>query len=107
MWLAGETDRFARLPPPAAVTPWWEAATAIADGRLADAADVMQRIGSLFYESLLRSVWAEHLMSDGREDEAAPYLARSLDIYRSEKATRRVNQALSLSARFGAPAGPP
>ena len=97
MWMVGSTDRFPKLDPPARMTPWWEAAVAVADGRLDVAADLMQEIGSLNYEGSLRLLWAEHLTNDGRQDEARPHLERALEIYRAEDATARINQALAIA----------
>ncbi len=99
MWIAGVTDRFGALSPPEFVTPWWDAAGAVAGGRLGDAADAVQGMGSLYHESLLRLLWAEHLTGEGRHADAAPQLERALEIYRAEGATARINQALALSAR--------
>ena len=99
MWLTGATDRFGALPKPDVVTPWFEAASATAGGDLAQAAEIMQRIGSLCNEAVLRLLWAEHLADQGRHAEAAPHLERALEIYQAEGATSRINQAKAVSAR--------
>jgi class 3 adenylate cyclase/tetratricopeptide (TPR) repeat protein len=98
-WLAGRGDRFGELAPPSFSSPWYEAASAIAGGRLGVAAGILQDIGSLSNEALTRLVWAEHLADQGRHGEAAPHLERALEIYQGEGATNRINQAEAISTR--------
>jgi tetratricopeptide (TPR) repeat protein len=98
-WLIGQGDRFGELAPPSVASPWYEAATAIAGGRLDVAAGILQDIGSLSNEALARLLWAERLADQGRHDEAEPHLERALEIYRAEGATNRINQAEAISAR--------
>ncbi len=98
-WLTGRGDRFGELAPPSVSSPWYEAASAIAGGRLGAAAEILQDIGSLSNEALTRLLWAEHLADQGRHDEAEPHLERALEIDRAEGATNRINQAEAISAR--------
>ena len=87
------------LAPPSISSPWYEAASAIAGGRLGIGAEILQDIGSLSNEALTRLLWAEHLADQGRHGEAAPHLERALEIYQTESATNRINQAEAISAR--------
>ena len=87
------------LAPPSISSPWYEAASAIAGGRLGVAAGILLDIGSLYNEALTRLLWAEHLADQGRHGEAAPHLDRALEIYQAESATNRINQAEAISAR--------
>jgi hypothetical protein len=98
-WLAGRGDRFGELAPPSVSSPWNEAASAIAGGRLGLAAEILQDIGSLSNEALTRLLWVEHLADQGRHGEAAPHLEPALEIYEAEGATNRINQAKAISTR--------
>jgi class 3 adenylate cyclase/tetratricopeptide (TPR) repeat protein len=79
-------------------TPWADAARAVAQGDLPEAADVMAQIGALSDEAYARLLGAERLMVEGREQDAQDQLSRALAFYRSVGATGYVRRGEALLA---------
>jgi predicted ATPase/class 3 adenylate cyclase len=79
-------------------TAWLEAATALAAGDFASAADRYAAIGSLPDEADARLLAAEALAAEGREDEAAAQLGPALDFHRRVGAAARLARGEALLA---------
>ena len=77
---------------------WVQAARQWAAGDLAGAADLFATIGSAPDEAYARMREAERLVVAGRRDEAQPFLARALELYRTMGAASFVQEAERLLA---------
>jgi DNA-binding SARP family transcriptional activator len=77
---------------------WDTVVRAIADGRLAHAADLATSGGSLALAADIRLRAARKLRAEGERAEADQQLLKALDFYRSGGATRRIREAESLLA---------
>jgi tetratricopeptide (TPR) repeat protein len=99
-WLVHDLGR-SDVPPPSRAKVWAEAATAIAEGDLVRAADVLGGTELRSEEAYARLRAAELLASQGRHAEAQFHLERALSFYRSVGATaylRRAEAILPASA---------
>jgi class 3 adenylate cyclase/tetratricopeptide (TPR) repeat protein len=79
-------------------TPWADAARAVAQGDLPEAADVMAQIGARSDEAYARLLGAERLMAEGREQDAQVQLSRALAFHRAVGATAYLRQGEALLA---------
>jgi class 3 adenylate cyclase/tetratricopeptide (TPR) repeat protein len=87
--------------PAAESSRWIAAAVAIASGAYAEAADLLEEIGSVPDEAFARLRAAEQLAQVGRRPEADAQLARALAFWRSVGAFRYVGEGEALLARAG------
>ena len=76
--------------------PWHEAAMAIADGRLVEAADQLDSRGAVTMAADARMQASRGLVADGRRAEADEQLGKALAFYRSVGATRNIREAEAL-----------
>ncbi len=79
-------------------TRWLEAARAFAAGQFDQAAEVLDEIGAVADEAILRLRAAETLAAQGRRTEADAHLQRALAFYRSVGATAYIREAEGLFA---------
>jgi class 3 adenylate cyclase/tetratricopeptide (TPR) repeat protein len=77
-------------------TPWLDAATAVANGELAVAAEVFERMGSKPNEARARLEAARQLLAEDRGAEVREHCRRALSFYRSVGATRYLREAEEL-----------
>ena len=82
----------------AVAKPWTQAASAIAEGQLEQAADRLAMLGTPPYEAAVRLRLAARLVAEGRGAEADRQLQKALLFYRSVDAKRYVREAESLLA---------
>jgi class 3 adenylate cyclase/tetratricopeptide (TPR) repeat protein len=80
------------------VTPWAEAARAVAKGNLPAAADLLARIGALPDEAHVRLEAAERLLAEGRRSDAEAQLSRALAFFGRVGASAYVRRAEALLA---------
>jgi hypothetical protein len=76
--------------------PWYEVSREIADGRLVEAADRLERMGDVGFAARVRLSALRRLGSDGRQADADELLPKVLTFYRSVGATRFVREAEAL-----------
>jgi class 3 adenylate cyclase/tetratricopeptide (TPR) repeat protein len=76
--------------------PWYEVSRAIADGRLVEAADRLERMGDVSFAARVRLSALRRLASGGREADADELLPKVLAFYRSVGATRFVRETEAL-----------
>jgi tetratricopeptide (TPR) repeat protein len=91
-WLIHDLGR-ADMPPPSRAKLWAEAATAITEGDLVRAAEVLGETELMSEEAYARLRAAELLASQGRNAEAQFHLERALSFYRSVGATAYLRRA--------------
>jgi inorganic triphosphatase YgiF len=77
-------------------TKWTEAARAIVRGDVVLGAELLHEIGDAERESMTRLQAARWLIAEGRRADADEQLQRSLEFYRSVRATRHIRQAEEL-----------
>jgi thioredoxin-like negative regulator of GroEL len=87
-----------RAPTLGASTPWLEAATLLAEGKLSRAADLLGEMGARPDEAVARLRAADQLVTAGRRAEADEQLGRALAFFRSVGATRYVREGEALLA---------
>jgi DNA-binding SARP family transcriptional activator len=89
-------DQFTRATAAAYVTPWLEAARAIASGDFIAAAEIFAAIGSRPDEAYARLRGAEQLVAGGRFSQANDHAVRALDFWRSVEAGAYVQDGESV-----------
>jgi hypothetical protein len=95
----GRADEYVRLASAVRMpTRWHEAGLAFARGDLERSADVCVEIGVLPNEAYTRLRAAENLFAEGRADAAEVQLTKSLDFYRSVRATAYITEGERLRA---------
>jgi class 3 adenylate cyclase/predicted ATPase len=92
----GCVDEVAEIVEDGAQTSWTVAAGALLRGDLVGAADGLDEIGDAEVEALTRLRAAERLIAEGRRAEADEQLQRSLEFWRSVRATRYIRECEAL-----------
>ena len=94
----GRSEDILRLGGEELPSRWIKAARRWAKDDFAGAADLFDEIGSASDEAAARAAAAEVLVASGRRGEAAPSLARALELYRGMGATRWIQDTERLLA---------
>ena len=94
----GRTLVFVAPDAPAALTPWREAALAIAQEELTRAADILESTGARALEAAVRLRAAEKAVAAGGRADAEPQFASALAFYREVGASAYVRRAEALLA---------
>lgn len=79
-------------------TRWTQVLLAITDGRLEEAADLLEQMGERSFQADVRLQAAKALVAQGRRAEAEARLAKALAFYGSVGATRYLGEAEALLA---------